>query len=167
MDIRHLAIATALWTSVLAPCFARECAKGDPAAAAVSFYEKHRDFIHQGAKSPPLSASLAKLVAANITQNLDGGDVGAIDWNFWADAQDGDVGATAKAISTREERGRVMVRLSYQFFFNPSDKPVPKESEVALTRGANGCWLVEDVLHNSRSVRKLLEIGTSKKRGKQ
>lgn len=167
MKTRHLAIAALLATPFLVPCHARECAKGTPAAAASSFYEKHRDFIHQGAKSPPLSDALAKLVAANITQNLDAGDVGAIDWNFWADAQDGDVGSTAKALSTREDRDRVIVRLSYPFFLDPSEKPVPKLSELVLTRGANGCWLVDDVLHNGRSVRKLLEMGTSKKRRKQ
>lgn len=167
MQIRHFAILALTWASAIVPCYARECAKGAPTAAATSFYAKHRDFIHEGAESPPLSNSLAKLVAANIIQNLDAGDVGAIDWNFWADAQDGDVEGVAKALSSREEPGGVIVRLSYRFFLSPSEKPVLKVSDVVLARTGDGCLLVDDVLHNGRSVRKLLEVGISKNKGKQ
>lgn len=163
MQIRQFAILAVISASAIVPCHGRECAKGASTTAAVSFYAKHRDFIHEGAKSPPLSNSLAKLVTENITQNLDAGDVGAIDWNFWADAQDGDVEGVAKALSSREERGRVIVRLSYGFFLSPSAKPVSKTSDVVLARTGDGCWLVDDVLHNGRSVRKLLRAGISKK----
>ena len=166
MKLPRLTVLIAVGASALMSCYASECAKSVPTATAESFYEKHRDFIHQGAKSPPLSPSLAKLVAANITQNLDAGDAGAIDWNFWVDAQDGDVEGVAKAISSREEHDRVIVRLSYLFFLSPANKPTPKVSDVVLTRAGNGCWLVDDVLHDGRSVRKLLQIETLPKKSR-
>jgi len=149
----------------LAPCYARDCDKIAPASAATAFYAKHRDFVHSGAESPPLSKSLAKLVTANITQNLDAGDVGAIDWDFWTDAQDGEADRVAKVTSVQEERGRVIVRLSYRFLPSPTQKPVSKVTDIELVREPSGCWLVDDVLHNGQSARRLLEAGTSARGG--
>lgn len=149
------------------PCYAHECAKVAPTSAATTFYAKHRDFVYSKTESPPLSKSLAKLVAANVTQNIDTGDVGAIDWDFWTDAQDGEADRVAKVTSEREEDGRVIVRLSYRLLPSPTQKPVPKVTDIVLVRELGGCWLVDDVLHNGQSVRQLLDAGTSAPDGKR
>lgn len=148
-------------------CYAVGCVTGEPASVATAFYATSREFIHDGVGSPPLSSSLAKLVKANFTQNLETGDVGAIDWNFWTDAQDGEAAPVAKVISVRDKRGRKLVRLSYKFFPAPAAKPVSKHSDIVLVQEPGGCWLVDDVRHNGRSVSRLLAAGTSLKGSKK
>jgi hypothetical protein len=101
------------------------------------------------------------LVGANITQNIEAGELGAIDWDFWTDAQEGEAAEFAEIKSVRDERRRNLVQISYQFYPSPAAKPVPKQSDLILVRDLDGCWLVDDIVHNGSSASRLLEAGTS------
>lgn len=139
---------------------AQTCSSTSPTDAARSLYQEHYAFIHEGAGSPPLSPSLQQLVAANIEQNLSAGETGAIDWDFWTDAQDGEAAHAATATLVHERKPKAVVRLHYSFVPSPTEKPRTKITDVQLVRSSSGCWLVDDLLHNKQSLRRLLRLGT-------
>lgn len=154
------AVIIAVAASVSATAYAQTCSNESPVVAAVALYKHHYDFIHDGAGSPPLSESLRALVAANIQQNLKAGDVGAVDWDFWTDAQDGTASPDAKGALVNRSGEKVIVRLQYQFRLAPESHPRAKVSDVHLVRAASGCWLIDDLRHNGKSLRAILRRGT-------
>ena len=135
------------------------CSSVSPTDAARAFYQKHYGFIYEGAGSPPLSPQLRRLIAANIKQSIDAGEIGAIDWDFWTDAQDGQASHTAKAFLIRKHKSKAVVRLRYSFLLSPDAQPQPEITDVYLLRNASGCWLVDDLVHDTKSLRRLLEQG--------
>jgi hypothetical protein len=142
-----------------APAYAQGCSD-DSAAAALALYKQRYDFIHDGAGSPPLTASLQTLVAANIEQNLKAGDVGAVDWDFWTDAQDGFSSPDAKAALISQHGAKAKVQLQYEFRMAPDSPPQVKVTDIHLVLSGSKCWLVEDLRHNGKSLSRLLQRGT-------
>jgi len=138
------------------------CGSQSPTEVAVGLYQDHRNFIHSGSMQAPLSASLQSLVMANFSQNLQAGDVGAIDWDFWTDAQDGDVSQQVRASLVSRRRDAAIVRLRYHFVHLPESKPQAKFTDVHLQRSSTGCWLADDLVHNQISLSALLRRGIKK-----
>lgn len=144
---------------------AQSCFK-TPSAAALNLYNEHQQFIFNGGSSPPLSANFAAIVNDNIQEEKRTGDAGAIDWDYWTDAQDGNPSpkASVASASVRGRSARVLLR--YQFLPAPGMPPIAKTALVTVSRDSAGCWLVEDVARGKTSVRSLL-TGRDTTRGRQ
>lgn len=147
-------------TSTCVSAGAQVCIDDSPSAASVALYKQHYDFIHAGYESAPLSVPLRKLVAANIEQNLKEGDVGAVDWDFWTDAQDGESSPEVKAVLVNRRGAKALVRLQYYFRSAPRSQPHAKLAEVHLLQSGTGCWLVDDLRRNGKSLSSILQRGT-------
>ena len=162
--MRPSLVRSALSVSVVAfasaAVHAQVCSNDSPLTAAAAFYKQRYDFIHDGAGSPPLTESLRTLVVANIGQNLNEGDVGAVDWDFWTDAQDGTSSPDAKASLVKQQGVKAVVRLQYQFRLAPESLPRAKAADVYLVRAGSGCWLVDDLRRNGKSLSAILRQGT-------
>jgi hypothetical protein len=139
---------------------APECAES-PRAAAGLLYEQHASFVHTGAPNSLLSPRLATVVEANLTRIRERGEVGAIDWNYWTDAQDGEQSKTARMQVVKVSAARATVRLRYQFYLTTYANPEPKSALVSLTKSNLGCWQVDDVARGKTSVLLLLQPQTS------
>jgi hypothetical protein len=126
-------------------------------SAALALYENHQDFIFSGGRSPPLSDALAAVVNANLDEQKRTGESGLIDWNYWADAQDGELASNAKVSSVIAHGRRAQVELAYKFYPLPGEKPRTKRAIIKLSRTSQGCWLIDDVQHGKRSVMSYLQ----------
>lgn len=159
-----LAATALLSCSLLA--HAQPCPTNDPVTVASNLYRQDHAFIHNGAASPPLSPSLQRLVASNLNRNLEHGEVGPIDWDFWTNAQDGEASADVAAALVSARGRQALVRLTYQHRRGPGEAPADKATDVSLVKGASGCWLIDNLVHNGQDLRKLLTprraVGKSK-----
>jgi hypothetical protein len=118
----------------------------------LDLYESHKEFIFSEASSPPLSQALAQAVNENLAEQLRTGDLGSVDSNYWTDAQDGEQSMYAKIVSFVGSGARAKVTLAYKFLPSPTEKPLPKQAVISLSRTSKGCWVVEDVRRGNRSV---------------
>lgn len=157
--LARLALRLGFGALTVTTALAQGCTGASPVAVAIDLYTQRHDFIHAGAESPPLAESLRQLVAANVAQSLQTGEVGAIDWDFWTDAQDGASSPGARAVLVHQRGSRATVRLQYLFRLTPDAPPIAMTAEVKLVR-SGGCWLVDDLLRNGTSLRALLRRGT-------
>ena len=150
----HLKISAVL---LVLPLHAQPCAL-TPSEAALKLYKHHRDFVHNGATGQLFSVALSSVVNRSVRLAQQAGEVGPIDYDFWTDAQDGDASPEAEATLSAKSPGTTYVLLSYWFRLGPNYRPVPKTAVVELSQAASGCWQVEDLHREQRSVRSILEL---------
>ena len=156
----HLKVATA---ALVFPLAAQPCAL-TPSEASLKLYKHHRDFVHNGASGQLFSDALSSVVNSAVKYSQEEGEVGPIDYDFWTDAQDGDASPEAEATLRANARGTTYVLLSYWFRLGPSYRPVPKTALVELTQTAGGCWQVEDLHREQRSLRSVLALANTTRR---
>jgi hypothetical protein len=150
----HLILGTVV---LVIPLAAQPCAL-TPSEASLKLYKHHRDFVHNGANGELFSDTLSSVVNSAVRHAQQAGEVGPIDYDFWTDAQDGDASPDAKATLSANARGTTYVLLSYWFRLGPSYRPEPKTALVELSQTTNGCWQVEDLHRQQRSVRSILAL---------
>ena len=152
---------------VLAPCLVAlspvAACPADPGMSALVFYEVHQDFIHPGADSPPLTEELALAVRSNIKSALDKGEVGAIDWNFWTSAQDGNQSKTARVRRVSLSGSRAEVVLAYEFDLGGTSRPRELTASVRLVKAGGKCWLVADLVRGQQNVARLLHTAPAER----
>jgi hypothetical protein len=156
----HLMLATA---ALVLPLAAQPCAL-TPSEASLKLYKHHRDFVHNGANGQLFNHALSSVVNAAVKYSQDAGEVGPIDYDFWTDVQDGDASPEAEATLRANARGTTYVLLSYWFRLGPSYQPVPKTALVELTQTTSGCWQVEDLHREQRSLRSVLALANTTRR---
>ncbi len=145
------------------PVFASpaSCGKSRPQSSAAELYRKHRGFQ----KDPPknlLSRSLYRLTKTDVDSSSARGEVGAVDWDFWSSAQDGETSENVSVSSTKVQGSRATTRLKYTFQAVPHAKPKEMVARIVLIREADGCWRVDDVVRDRRSFKALLLRAQSK-----
>lgn len=133
--------------ALVAPAAPGACVSQDPTVVARWLYEKAPGFSHNPASGGDhLAIALRKLIERD--QKLcPKGDVCAIDWDPWTDAQDGEiVGPVAFSVAERTTTTAV-VRMQYRFL--NSSNPLDATDEVNTLRfelqKKTGCWGLIDL----------------------
>lgn len=137
------------------PASAVECANKEPAEVAQSFFRSHYLFLSEKEPADSLSTTLAKLVARELACR-EQGQVCAVDWDFWTSAQDGDVEGAAKSRLVLQRRDLAKVNLRYSFRPTPDSKATSLRAGVLLVRESDGCWRIDDIHRDGKSLKRLL-----------
>lgn len=134
---------------VIAVFFARSVLAGCPSSVewAESFFKNHRDFYYTNPAKieSKFSTEFLKLLKkdAQFTENHT--EIGALDYDPWLGAQDGEIGSPLVFKAESKGAGKVEVSMSYPFLMG-QNKTSNHTVRLVIHGNTKNCWVLHDFI---------------------
>lgn len=119
-----------------------------PTQWAESFYAKNYGFYYADPNTlrKVVTPELLKLLERDAKYSSNHTEVGALDYDPWLGAQDGDIGKPVNFAVESQSPDVAVISMSYQFVLEPDHPPSQHSVRLVLRKAGQTCWRLHDFI---------------------